>query len=97
MKIAIENKRDTSAGEFFDLVFGGVTIYGCQYKSGTGRIGAYEFIATPQRKGTDRDGNAKWYSIVKLDNDTAKAALDAYKGDNPQYVEPPFQDDDIAF
>lgn len=97
MSIAIENKRDTSAGEFFDLVIGGVTIYGCQYKSGTSAKGDYEFIATPQRKGKDKDGNDKWYSIVKLENETAKGALIVYKGDKPQDDEPPFDDSDIPY
>jgi hypothetical protein len=81
--INIDNKRDTKNGEYFDLVIDGVTICGCQYKSGTGAKGDYEFIATPQRKGKDKDGNDKWYAVVKLDNDTAAQALMAYKGEEP--------------
>jgi hypothetical protein len=81
--IKIDNKRDTKNGEYFDLVIDGVTISGCQYKSGTGAKGDYEFIATPQRKGTDKDGKDKWYSIVRLDEETSKTALLAYKGEDP--------------
>jgi len=80
--ITIENKRGTKNGEYFDLVIDGVTIYGCQYKSGTGAKGDYEFIATPQRKGTDKDGKDKWYPIVKLDKGAADMALAAYKGES---------------
>ena len=96
--ITIENKRQTKAGEYFDVVIDGVTIYGCQFKSGTSAKGDYAFIATPQRKGTDKDGADKWYSIVKLDNQNSKAALEAYQGQAQlNDEEPPFQDDDTPF
>ena len=96
--ITIENKRQTKAGEYFDVVIDGVTIYGCQFKSGTSAKGDYAFIATPQRKGTDKDGADKWYSVVKLDNETSKAALAVYQGHaQPNDEEPPFDDPDIPW
>lgn len=86
MNIQIANKRDTKNGEYFDLIINGVTVTGCQYKSGTNSNGEYEFLAMPSRLGKDKEGKDKWYAVVKLDDETAKAALDEYKGE----TEPPF-------
>ena len=81
--VTIGNKRVTKNGEYFDVIIDGVTIYGCQYKSGTGAKGDYEFVATPQRKGKDKDGNDKWYACVKLDAGTAEQVMQAYRGEDP--------------
>lgn len=94
MGIEIKNKRDTRAGEYFDVDINGVTVHGCTYKSGTSTRGPYEFIAPPQRKGKDKDGNDKWYNVVSFSREVGDAILAAYRG---EIVTDDFADDDIPY
>jgi hypothetical protein len=78
MGITVE-KKSNRGGVFFDITVDGVTIYGCQRKTGTGAKGDYDFISTPRRKYQDKDGQDKWADIVKFDKDTADRVLAAVK------------------
>lgn len=79
-------RKVTDKLELFDLeVADGIIIHGCSYKSGSGAKGPYEFIAMPQRKGKDREGNDKWYNEVTLSKEAAERALWAYQAaKNPE-------------
>ena len=78
MSITVE-KKSNRGGVFFDIAVDGVTIYGCQRKTGTGAKGDYDFISTPRRKYQDKDGQDKWADIVKFDKETADRVLAAVK------------------
>jgi hypothetical protein len=76
MKISIENVRKHSGGTlkgFFDLNLEGfMKIYGCTANC---KDGAW-WIGTPQRKGKDKDGNDKWYSIVFIQKERMEKLRD---------------------
>ena len=83
MSITVE-KKSNRGGVFYDITVDGVTIYGCQRKTGTGAKGDYDFISTPRRKYQDKDGQDKWADIVKFEKETAErvlAAVMAQEGD----------------
>lgn len=69
MKITAKNIRKNGSGitrGFFDLEMEGLmTIYGCTAMCKDGGW----WIGMPQRKGKDKAGNDKWYSIVFIEKD----------------------------
>lgn len=69
MNINAKNIRKHGSGVmrgFFDLEMEGLmTIYGCTAMCKDGGW----WIGMPQRKGKDKDGNDKWYSIVFVEKD----------------------------
>lgn len=92
MSITVE-KKTNRGGVFFDITVDGVTIYGCQRKTGSGAKGDYDFISTPRRKYQDKDGQEKWADIVRFDKETADrvlAAVKAQEGAGPGEEEYPF-------
>lgn len=78
---ACENVRDTQYGVFLDLTLNGVKIFGCKIVEG--QEGKYEdFVSMPSRKGTDRDGKERYWSIVYAplsDEDTKKIVAECEK------------------
>lgn len=48
-----------------DVTINGIKIYGCKAITYTDKEGKdHDFVSFPQRKGKDKDGNDKWYSVV---------------------------------
>lgn len=52
----ISNVVDSQYGARFDVTIGGITIKGCQRKTGTSAKGEYDFIALPQYRKLDKTG-----------------------------------------
>ena len=89
MSISVE-KKENKGGTFYDLTIDGVTIYGCQRKTGNGPNGDYDFIAMPQRQYTDSAGNKKYAKIISLEKELSKEVLQVVKeseGDDSASIE----------
>ena len=76
MKITANNIHKYGTGimkGFFDLEMEGLmTIYGCSVMCKDGGW----WIGMPQRKGKDKDGNDKWYSIVFIEKERMEKLRD---------------------
>jgi hypothetical protein len=66
-------------GKFQVKIEGIAEINGCQYKTGSGAKGPYEFISMPQRKVVGNNGEEKWVSDFFIDKALAAQILAAYK------------------
>lgn len=47
-----------------DVEVNGIKIYGCFYREGVKDGREWAMLSLPQTKGTDKDGNTKYYDIV---------------------------------
>ena len=78
----IKIKKSTNAGgTFYDITIDDITICGCKRITGTSAKGDYDFISTPRRKYTAKDGSEKWADIVTLSKNLAAEVLEVVKAE----------------
>lgn len=79
MEIKIKDLHPSDYGDRFTAELVGILeIKGCQRKTGTSAKGTYDFISTPSRKITTKDGVEKWVNDLYLTKSTGDAILAAY-------------------
>ena len=72
--MSIEVKgRQGEYGTTYSITVNGITIHGCERKTGTSDKGAYDFISTPSKK----KENGEWFNFLYIERELGDKMLQA--------------------